>query len=89
MGFDDWDISEKCCVFVWCDWIFWKGKNIIQLSYQSYMVLKISDYKFVSLVFDIGVRVVNDEFYWKILEEIVCFLDKMENVNIFFVFLFK
>lgn len=49
--------SEKGRVFVWCDRILWIGFEVKQLEYRSYNRLKISDYKFVSFLFEVGVSV--------------------------------
>ncbi|KAJ2944472.1 hypothetical protein O0L34_g3818 [Tuta absoluta] len=78
-GTDNWDSSEKNRAPAWCDRIFWKGENIVQLGYRSHPSLNISDHKPVSAVFNSCIKIINEEKYRKVYEEVIKQLDKLEN----------
>ncbi|XP_041988020.1 type II inositol 1,4,5-trisphosphate 5-phosphatase [Aricia agestis] len=78
-GTDNWDSSEKHRAPAWCDRIFYKGSKITQLAYRSHPTLNISDHKPVSALFKSEIKIVDDEKYRKIYEEVIKQLDKLEN----------
>ncbi|XP_038207935.1 type II inositol 1,4,5-trisphosphate 5-phosphatase [Zerene cesonia] len=78
-GTDNWDSSEKHRAAAWCDRIFWKGDRITQLAYRSHPALNISDHKPVSALFSSEIKIIDEEKYRKIYEEVIKQLDKLEN----------
>ncbi|XP_060547383.1 type II inositol 1,4,5-trisphosphate 5-phosphatase isoform X3 [Pantherophis guttatus] len=79
---DEWDTSEQYCAFAWCDRILFKGETISQLDYRNHLTLRNSDHKPVSAVFDIAVKVVDEQLYRKVFGETVSSMDKRENASI-------
>ncbi|XP_059061805.1 type II inositol 1,4,5-trisphosphate 5-phosphatase-like [Achroia grisella] len=78
-GTDNWDSSEKNRAPAWCDRIFWKGDGITQKAYRSHPSLNISDHKPVSAIFNSIIKVIDEEKYRKVYEDVIKQLDKLEN----------
>ncbi|KAJ1528351.1 hypothetical protein ONE63_006771 [Megalurothrips usitatus] len=78
-GTDDWDSSEKNRAPAWCDRILWRGDGMEQKEYRSHPILRTSDHKPVSALFESQIRVIDVVKYRKVHEEVMKKLDKLEN----------
>ncbi|XP_064627898.1 type II inositol 1,4,5-trisphosphate 5-phosphatase-like isoform X2 [Lineus longissimus] len=78
-GTDKWDTSEKCRAPAWCDRVLWKGDGIDQVAYRSHHVLRISDHKPVSAVFNVYAKVIDTAKYKRVYEDVMKKLDRLEN----------
>ncbi|XP_074662996.1 type II inositol 1,4,5-trisphosphate 5-phosphatase-like [Tubulanus polymorphus] len=80
-GTDNWDSSEKNRKPAWCDRILWCGSHIKQLEYRSHPILRISDHKPVSALFDVQVSVIDDNAYKSVMIEVINELEREKKEN--------
>ncbi|XP_069133751.1 inositol polyphosphate 5-phosphatase OCRL-like isoform X1 [Argopecten irradians] len=78
-GTDNWDTSEKCRAPAWCDRVLFKGPDIRLKAYRSHQDLKVSDHKPVSALFDVDIKVIDEEKSKRVYEDIMKQLDRLEN----------
>ncbi|CAG5118177.1 unnamed protein product, partial [Candidula unifasciata] len=78
-GTDNYDSSEKNRIPAWCDRILWSGSGVQQLRFSSHPQMKLSDHKPISSLFKVGVRVIDQQRYKFVYEEVMKKLDRMEN----------
>ena len=81
VGTNNWDSSLKNRTPAWCDRILWKGdeESITQIAYRSHPDFFISDHKPVSALFNVNIRVFDDDKLKSIQEEIMRKFDNEEN----------
>ncbi|XP_060063309.1 inositol polyphosphate 5-phosphatase OCRL-like [Ylistrum balloti] len=78
-GTDTWDTSEKGRAPAWCDRVLFKGPDIRLKAYRCHQSLKVSDHKPVSALFDVDIKVIDDEKSKRVYEDIMKQLDRLEN----------
>jgi phosphatidylinositol-bisphosphatase len=81
-GTDEWDSSEKARAPAWCDRILWRtnrGGTVNVCQYRSHPTLKLSDHKPVSVLLDVGIKLVDKSKRSVVLSEVHQTLDKLEN----------
>lgn len=78
-GTDTWDTSEKCRIPAWCDRVLYKGPDIKLREYRHHPGMKISDHKPVSALFDVAIKVIDEDKSKRVYEDIMKQLDRLEN----------
>ncbi|XP_067950834.1 inositol polyphosphate 5-phosphatase OCRL-like isoform X2 [Watersipora subatra] len=78
-GTNDYDTSEKMRAPAWTDRILYRGHHIEPHIYACHMKHMISDHKPVSHTFTAGVKVIDNDKYHSVYEDVMKQLDKLEN----------